>query len=104
MGFSLVVIRDTTGMVPNDGIVELVVTGGFSLVVAVVPNDGKLELKALVVTVVGTDDTFSFVVVGIIGLAVVVGVDILGSFEITSGNLLDDTGSFSIVTVGSITK
>jgi hypothetical protein len=69
----------------------------------VVPNDGKLELKALVVTVGGIADTFSFVVGGITGLAVLAGVDILGSFEITSGNFLDDTGSFSIVTVGSIT-
>jgi hypothetical protein len=114
-GFSFVVGGDTIGEVPNDRLVELVVIGvvvivGLSLVVAdndvvgVVPNDGKLRPIALVVTAGGIDKTFALVVVGIVGIVVVTGVDILVSFAITSGNLLDDTGSFSVVTGDSIAE
>jgi hypothetical protein len=57
-------------------------------------------LVALVVTTGGIDKTFSLVVVGIIWL--VLGTGIVGSFAITPGKLLNDTGCFSIVFVDSI--
>lgn len=117
-GVSLVVvIGDTIGTVPNNGVVaELVVIGAVMIVelslvvtgtdvIGVVFNNGKVILVALVVTVGGIDKIFSLVVVGIIWLVIVVlGIDIVGSFAITSGNLLDDIGCFSIVFVGSIAK
>jgi hypothetical protein len=63
------------------------------------PNVGKL---ILVVVAGGMDTTLSLVVVGTI--CVVIGVGTLGSLAITSGNLLDDTDSFPVVTGGSIAK
>jgi hypothetical protein len=78
-GVSLVVvIGDTIGTVPNNGVVaELVVIGAVMIVelslvvtgtdvIGVVFNNGKVILVALVVTVGGIDKIFSLVVVGII--------------------------------------
>jgi hypothetical protein len=92
---------DKIGAVPKNGVIELVVIIGFSLVVTdndaggVVLNDEKVVLMTLVVTAGGIGKIFSWVVVGTVWLT-------LGSLVITSGNLLDDTGSFPNVTVGSL--
>ena len=62
-------------------------------VLGVTPNRG-------IVMVGATGKTFSLV----IAVGLVTGVDALGSLATTSSSLLDDTGSFAGVIVGSIAR